>query len=77
MYHLATGMSLVLQVGEDGDWPPVPRNFPRCGNYLPTPYLEDYGNTSGLSSKSPLPFVPTTTKGFIKSAVNNVLGFLG
>nr|AON96381.1 laccase 1 [Coptotermes formosanus] len=43
MYHLATGMSLVLQVGEDGDWPPVPRNFPRCGNYLPTPYLEDYG----------------------------------
>jgi hypothetical protein len=45
MYHLATGLAVVIQVGNDGDWPPVPRNFPRCGNYLPTPYLEDYKPT--------------------------------
>lgn len=44
MYHLATGMAVVMQVGNDGDWPPVPPKFPRCGNYQPTPYLEDYSN---------------------------------
>ncbi|PNF18423.1 hypothetical protein B7P43_G09045 [Cryptotermes secundus] len=42
LYHVATGMAVVIQVGNDGDWPPVPRKFPKCGNYLPTPYLDDY-----------------------------------
>ncbi|XP_069675378.1 uncharacterized protein [Periplaneta americana] len=41
MYHLATGMAIVLQVGEAHDWPPVPPNFPTCGNYQPGVY-EDY-----------------------------------
>ncbi|XP_069675364.1 uncharacterized protein [Periplaneta americana] len=49
MYHLATGMALVFQVGNDGDWPPIPRNFPRCGNFLNTPYVEDYYSMNALS----------------------------
>nr|ALQ52760.1 laccase BP76 [Neocapritermes taracua] len=40
MYHLATGMAVVFQVGEEGDWPPVPPNFPKCGSYQPTVSLE-------------------------------------
>lgn len=42
MYHVASGMSLIFQVGQDGDWPSVPPNFPRCGNYKPPKYLEDF-----------------------------------
>ena len=36
LYHHATGMSMVMQVGDPEDIPPVPRNFPRCGDYLPS-----------------------------------------
>ncbi|KDR11749.1 laccase-1-like isoform X2 [Zootermopsis nevadensis] len=34
LYHLATGMSVVLHVGDREDLPLVPRGFPRCGNFL-------------------------------------------
>ncbi|PSN45772.1 Laccase [Blattella germanica] len=33
--HHVAGMSLVVQVGEPEDLPPVPKGFPKCGNYLP------------------------------------------
>uniref|UniRef100_A0A1B6LX09 Laccase n=1 Tax=Graphocephala atropunctata TaxID=36148 RepID=A0A1B6LX09_9HEMI len=36
-YHLDTGMSGVLQVGEIDSFPPPPFGFPRCGDYLPFP----------------------------------------
>nr|XP_031845394.1 laccase-1-like isoform X2 [Nomia melanderi]XP_031845395.1 laccase-1-like isoform X2 [Nomia melanderi]XP_031845396.1 laccase-1-like isoform X2 [Nomia melanderi]XP_031845397.1 laccase-1-like isoform X2 [Nomia melanderi]XP_031845399.1 laccase-1-like isoform X2 [Nomia melanderi]XP_031845400.1 laccase-1-like isoform X2 [Nomia melanderi] len=32
-FHAEVGMSLVFKVGEDEDMPPVPRNFPHCGNW--------------------------------------------
>lgn len=35
LYHLVIGMSLVFQVGELTDLPPVPTNFPKCGDYVP------------------------------------------
>lgn len=35
LYHLVSGMSLVIQVGEVQDLPPVPEGFPKCGSYLP------------------------------------------
>lgn len=28
-------MALVIKVGEKSEMPPVPKNFPTCGNYLP------------------------------------------
>ncbi|KAH8275900.1 hypothetical protein KR026_000389 [Drosophila bipectinata] len=34
-YHIVIGMNLVFQIGTQKDIPPVPPNFPRCGNHLP------------------------------------------
>lgn len=34
-WHLATGMGLVLQVGEIEDMVKAPKNFPTCGDYKP------------------------------------------
>ncbi|KAL1396378.1 hypothetical protein pipiens_010547 [Culex pipiens pipiens] len=34
-WHLATGMGLVLQVGEVDQMPKPPADFPRCGNFKP------------------------------------------
>lgn len=34
MYHFAIGMNVVLQVGTTADVPPVPTNFPKCGDFL-------------------------------------------
>ncbi|XP_046680736.1 laccase-3-like [Homalodisca vitripennis] len=36
-YHLDTGMSGILQVGEVDSFPPPPPGFPRCGDFLPYP----------------------------------------
>ncbi|XP_046390564.1 laccase-1-like [Ischnura elegans] len=34
-FHLASGMALVIQVGEKRDFVPPPPGFPPCGNYIP------------------------------------------
>lgn len=34
-FHIVIGMNLIFQIGSPNDWPPVPINFPKCGNYLP------------------------------------------
>ncbi|XP_063393914.1 uncharacterized protein LOC134679036 [Cydia fagiglandana] len=39
-FHVEIGMALVFKVGEHKDMPPVPRNFPRCGNYMPDNMIE-------------------------------------
>ncbi|XP_032673769.1 laccase-4-like [Odontomachus brunneus] len=36
IYHQMVGMEMVVKVGERKDLPPVPKNFPKCGNYLPS-----------------------------------------
>ncbi|KAJ1520200.1 hypothetical protein ONE63_004411 [Megalurothrips usitatus] len=35
LFHIVIGMNLVVHVGTHADLPPVPPNFPRCGNFLP------------------------------------------
>lgn len=35
LFHIVIGMSLVLQVGTHADLPPIPPNFPTCGDHLP------------------------------------------
>jgi len=35
IYHQMIGMDILLQVGNQEDIPPVPKNFPKCGQYLP------------------------------------------
>lgn len=37
-HHLATGMSLLLQVGSPQDFPKVPENFPKCNSFIPDVY---------------------------------------
>lgn len=32
-FHVEIGMALVFKFGEHEDMPPVPRDFPKCGNY--------------------------------------------
>lgn len=35
LFHITIGMNLILQVGTHADLPPVPPNFPTCGDHLP------------------------------------------
>uniref|UniRef100_A0A8D8VVX2 Laccase-5 n=1 Tax=Cacopsylla melanoneura TaxID=428564 RepID=A0A8D8VVX2_9HEMI len=35
LFHIVIGMNLVLHVGTAADLPPLPENFPRCGDFLP------------------------------------------
>ncbi|XP_076619283.1 uncharacterized protein LOC143340829 isoform X2 [Colletes latitarsis] len=36
VYHQMAGMELIIHVGEQSDLPPVPTNFPKCGNFKQT-----------------------------------------
>ncbi|XP_056642031.1 uncharacterized protein LOC130448620 [Diorhabda sublineata] len=47
-FHAEIGMALVVQVGNKNEMLPVPRNFPKCGNYLPDP--SDNGRSFGIRS---------------------------
>lgn len=55
-FHVEVGMSLVFKVGEHDQMPPVPLQFPECGNYMPdlypTPVCEDRFHLMSL-----LPFI--------------------
>lgn len=44
-HHLATGMTLLIQVGSPNDFPKVPNNFPKCNNFVPDLY-EDVSEKS-------------------------------
>ncbi|XP_041471333.1 laccase-1-like [Lytechinus variegatus] len=35
VFHLLTGMAIVVRAGDQADLPPLPDNFPRCGNFEP------------------------------------------
>lgn len=39
-FHVEIGMALVFKIGEHKDMPPVPRDFPTCGSYIPDNMLE-------------------------------------
>lgn len=36
IYHQLNGMEMIFKVGEESDLPPKPKNFPKCGNYMPS-----------------------------------------
>ncbi|XP_065208115.1 uncharacterized protein LOC135836952 [Planococcus citri] len=51
-FHVEVGMAVVLKVGEEKDFPSVPRNFPRCGDYyhqLNTPDQQTTRTTRNVS----------------------------
>nr|XP_033342198.1 laccase-2-like [Megalopta genalis] len=35
IYHQLSGMAMIVRVGEQEDLPPIPKKFPKCGNYMP------------------------------------------
>jgi len=35
LFHIVIGMNTIIHVGTHADLPPVPHNFPRCGDFLP------------------------------------------
>ncbi|KAF6203776.1 hypothetical protein GE061_002111 [Apolygus lucorum] len=35
LFHIVIGMNLILHVGTQADLPPIPPNFPTCGDFLP------------------------------------------
>ncbi|XP_014471746.1 PREDICTED: laccase-4-like [Dinoponera quadriceps] len=35
IYHQMVGMEVLLKVGDQEDIPPIPKNFPKCGQYYP------------------------------------------
>lgn len=41
-FHVEVGMALVFKVGEHNEMPPLPREFPTCGSYLPDDNLEHH-----------------------------------
>nr|XP_012135224.1 PREDICTED: laccase-5-like [Megachile rotundata] len=44
MFHILVGMELVIQVGEPQDFPETPRDFPKCGNYMPNVAVRNQKN---------------------------------
>lgn len=58
-------MAMVMQVGEKKDMKPVPKDFPKCGNYMPEPLLDENYNiretTDSSSTKNtPIAFLIVT-----------------
>ncbi|KAK3597474.1 hypothetical protein CHS0354_041893 [Potamilus streckersoni] len=43
-FHVEIGMGLIIQVGEPGQMPKPPRNFPKCGHWSFQGYDEDQTN---------------------------------
>ncbi|PSN45771.1 hypothetical protein C0J52_08060 [Blattella germanica] len=48
VFHHATGMATIIQVGEQSEFPELPDNLPKCGDYLPPV-------TIAVESKRPTP----------------------
>ncbi|XP_012139840.2 uncharacterized protein LOC100881736 [Megachile rotundata] len=54
IYHHNAGMEMVFKVGEQSDLPPVPKNFPRCGHFIPSinPHYKHRGGKSDRKDDS-------------------------
>ncbi|GFN91551.1 multicopper oxidase [Plakobranchus ocellatus] len=40
-YHIDIGMGMIIQVGSKSEFPKVPKNFPRCGSWIPSEDEDD------------------------------------
>lgn len=64
-------MALIIQVGEKSDMKPVPSNFPKCGNYLPEPLLDENNNIRVDDSKQ-----TNSASHYAHGVLSNVIFFL-
>ncbi|XP_019874659.2 uncharacterized protein LOC109602679 [Aethina tumida] len=56
-FHVELGMALIFKVGEHDDMLPVPKNFQKCGDYMPSQNDESENNSSpSVPPKLALPF---------------------
>ncbi|GFN91552.1 multicopper oxidase [Plakobranchus ocellatus] len=46
-YHADMGMGVLFQVGTREDFPKVPKNFPKCGNFMHEPEGDDHDDDQG------------------------------
>ena len=51
-FHADIGMGLLIQVGDKEDMPPVPKNFPKCGNWHYTGDSKDEEDTPVCVNKA-------------------------
>ena len=51
-FHAEIGMALIFKVGEHKDFPPVPKNFPRCESYMPLKLPIVRNNSEMIFTKS-------------------------
>lgn len=79
-FHVEIGMALVFKIGEHKDMPPIPRDFPRCGSYMPDNMLEH--DTEKPKSDNqyvsinhwwPVVFVNSTTSSATSSCLSKIL----
>ncbi|KAF5297473.1 hypothetical protein FQR65_LT10009 [Abscondita terminalis] len=49
-FHIEIGMALVFKVGEHKQMLPVPKDFPKCGNFMPSPQKLPRSSTDPAAS---------------------------
>ena len=48
-FHSEVGMGVIFKVGDYNDFPPVPSNFPTCGDWIPSvPKMESENSTISI-----------------------------
>lgn len=48
-FHAEIGMALIFKVGEHSDFPPIPKNFPTCGDFIPTDTDQSTGSLDKMN----------------------------
>ena len=57
-FHIEVGMGLIFKVGEEHDFPPVPKDFPKCGSWLPPMDEDDNENDISLENSVSIQGLP-------------------
>lgn len=53
-FHVEVGMALIFKVGDYNQMPPLPKDFPTCSDYLPSPGFNHDNNTPDKVSAATL-----------------------
>ncbi|XP_069112423.1 uncharacterized protein [Argopecten irradians] len=59
-FHMAMGMSVIIQVGDVEQMPAPPKNFPRCGDWTPQTQSMEEDNGCGSQQSTSYPLVMGT-----------------
>ncbi|XP_022088125.1 laccase-5-like [Acanthaster planci] len=73
-FHFLAGMSILIHVGTDGDLPPIPQDFPRCGGHWYPKEDPIAGGRLPTPSATPSSAAPGLNHGGIWASVYVVIG---